>query len=927
MKPWWLLATRSWQTRPARSLLAVLAVALGVGVVVWVTCCYESVRRGVTRTVLEWIGRSHVIIEHTEGVWAVFDESIVHLVRDVRGVQDVTVRTREYVEVTAPVDDGPPTDPGAYQLIEVTGIVPETEPRFRTHEVAEGRFIQPGDEDAIVVERLLAKQLDLGLGDFIYMRPRNSEAGPRRFRIAGIIDRRRASLNQALMTWTRVEAVQSLVELPGKIKGVDILLTDASPENIRRIAETIRERIEADHAARREQGEALERLEVNTTEAQHQKLGAAQGLLRFIMMLLACVVLLTAFFMILGTMSMDVRERTTELGLLRCVGLTRGSLSGLLMLQTLPLGVVGTILGVPLGLALQWLTMRLVPEYLGDMVLSRWGLALAVGGGFLTTLIGAALPALSAFGVSPVEAARPHGAVRLNRFVWVAAVAGVLLVAGHEWVQRGMSAQDGGERFDALAITALLMLYSGCALVAPLVVAIVGRVSVWCAAVVMRLRPQLLGDEIYKSPFRSAAVCCSLMVGLSLIVGLFVWGNSVKRGWQFPSEIPDALLYSYDPLPLDEVRALRDIDGIAEFTVTDDFGFSLSKPRKKSWLESLTGLDQFSRFLAIELEQGFKVVKLTFLEGDEQDALAKLKAGGHLLVTREFARARDKHLGDALRIWVGNDSARFTIAGVVASPGLDIAISFFNATDYFQTYAVGAIMGTLEDAERHFGRRVGKLMLFNFDEAALADGGEQPISALRAGGPRRETESGRMTFAPILRGPIPGDGPQERIVNRILERFDYPIAAFVTARELKNQIDGSIDRVTLILSVIPLVGLVVAALGLANLMAANITSRAKRTAILRAIGVTKSQMSRIVISEALVLGVLGSAMGLGLGMLLGRTSNGMTHLLSGFEPSFAIPWGMVAAGAGLATLLCLVAGLVPALHASRSNIISVLASD
>ena len=99
MRHWWQLATRNWQTRPARAVLASSAVALGVGVVVWVTCCYESVRVSVTEAVLEWIGRSHVIVEPIEGVWAVFDQEVEPIVARIPGVSATTVRTREYVEI------------------------------------------------------------------------------------------------------------------------------------------------------------------------------------------------------------------------------------------------------------------------------------------------------------------------------------------------------------------------------------------------------------------------------------------------------------------------------------------------------------------------------------------------------------------------------------------------------------------------------------------------------------------------------------------------------------------------------------------------------------------------------------------------------------------------------------------------------------
>ncbi len=736
------------------------------------------------------------------------------------------------------------------------------------------------------------------------------------------MDRRRASVNQAMMTWARLDVVQSITRTTGRVKAVDIILDDPSPANIRAFAETLRAKFKDSSGAREASGDPTT-LAVKTTEAQHKRLGAAQSLLQFIMLLLSCVVLLTAFFIIIATMSMGVMERIAELGMLRCVGVTRWQLGGLVALQTIPLGVVGTILGVPLGLALQWLTIQAAPDYLGQFSYNAWGMALAVCGGIGTTALGATAPAIRAFGVAPAEAVRAAGGAAVGRWAWVAAFGGLVLLAVHEAVNRTMATEHSA-LFDIRAILSVVLLYLGAALLVPFVVVVLGRVAVVVAAWLLRLRPQLLGDEIHKAPFRSAAICSGLMVGLSLIVGLVVWGESVKEGWQFPKEFPDAMLYTYVDKSLNEMRALRDTSGIKDFAVADDFAFTLKPPSRFEIVRRLSVLDQFSRMLAIDPDEGFNIVKFTFLEGNRRDALALLKDGGHILTTREFSRKHGKGLGDEVTIWVGDKKATFTVAGVIASPGLDIAISFFNATTYYQTYAVGAIIGTLDDADRLFNRKFGKLLLFNF---AFATGDETRIyseSTQTVGGATKVGPQGRPSFA-LNSGPIPGNGREERIVNSMLERIEFPPKAFVTARELKQHIDRSITRVTLLLSAIPLVGLLIAAIGLGNLMAANVASRAREMAILRAIGVTKNQMLRVVIGEAVVLALIGSATGLVLGLALARTSNLMTERLTGFSPEFAVPWQLIGACAALATLLCILAAMIPARYASRSNIVAALA--
>ncbi|MCZ6815135.1 MAG: ABC transporter permease [Planctomycetota bacterium] len=925
MRHWLQLGTRNWRTKPARTGLAVLAVALGVAVVVWVTCCFESVRRSMNETVLAWIGRSHVVVQHVEGRWAFFDEQVEHDISRVAGVLRTTTRTREFVEIAVAADGkGPPDPTVGFERIEVTGVRPDREHAFRSYKLGDGHFLTSEGRNEVVAERLLADTIGFGVGDWLWVRYVRPSHSAMRVKVVGLLERRRASANQPPMIWMRLPEVQSLCRFQGKIKAVDVILEDASMTGIRRAASEIEELVQARNASHVDSDDA-EVLKVSTTEAQYKQLGAAQALLQFIMMLLSCVVLLTAFFIILATMNMGVMERIRELGLLRCIGVTRWQVCLQVLTETLPIGVIGVVVGVPLGFLLQWVTILAVPEYVGDMVVNRWGLGMAVFGGLATALLGALAPAVRAMAVSPVEATRPQAGERRVSLVWFTTAGGILLILLHEALKRSMSSA-AVDNLGPLAVASVLALYLGFASLTPLVVILLGRVAVRIASVALGLRSQLVGDEIHKAPFRSAAICCGLMVGLSLIVGLVVWGESVKRGWQFPKEFPDAMLYSYDNIDLDVARSLRDTEGVKEFSVADDFSFSLNKPSRLNLFRVFDKFSvKFSRFLAIDPLESERVVKLIFIEGERADAFARLERGGHILVTREFSHARNKHVGDELTIWVGEREASFEVAGVIASPGLDIAISFFNADVYFQTYAVGAIIGSLADAERYFGRSYGKLFLFNFD----FDEGEQQNTAGPVetwGGQTQTTDSGRTTFA-LGPGPVKGDGPEERVVNRMLKRLGFPSKAFVTARQLKLQIESSIDSVTLLLSAIPLVGMIVAALGVANLMTANVASRAHEIAVLRAVGTTRSQVARIVVAEAVILGLLGSLVGVALGVYLGQTSNTMTRLLTGSAPDLTIPWRLVSAGAGLATLLCLLAALLPARYASRSNIVSALSAS
>src|SRR5512142_2501825 len=67
MRHWSQLGIRNWRVRPGRTAGALAAIALGVGVVIWVTCAYESVRLALADQVWLWTGRAQLSVESVYG--------------------------------------------------------------------------------------------------------------------------------------------------------------------------------------------------------------------------------------------------------------------------------------------------------------------------------------------------------------------------------------------------------------------------------------------------------------------------------------------------------------------------------------------------------------------------------------------------------------------------------------------------------------------------------------------------------------------------------------------------------------------------------------------------------------------------------------------------------------------------------------------
>ncbi len=470
----------------------------------------------------------------------------------------------------------------------------------------------------------------------------------------------------------------------------------------------------------------------------------------------------------------------------------------------------------------------------------------------------------------------------------------------------------------SVTLSGVSLLYCGYALLAPALVRFVGNAAAILAAGVLRLRGQLLRDQVGRAAWRSGGICCGLMVGLSLIVSVVVHSESLKAGWDFPKDLAEAFVWTRKPVDTDTAEKARRLPGVKRLTMVNDIHCAIDR-RAPSWLQV-----DMNDFAAGDPDTFFEMAKIEFLQGEPAEAIAKLKRGGYVLVPVEFARTRRKKLGDKLVIRVGRRSAIFEIAGVVESPALEIAASFFQAQTNLMFASTLAVLGTLNDAKRHFGVDEITLLLLDFDlppepvppdftKRDFADVRKSLVSSFIHVDPAKMSIEQRWRWY-----------RQQKVLAEVVKLIGRPEAEVGSIQELKDAIDSDVDRATMLFTAVPAVALIIAALGVGNLMMANVTSRTRQIAVLRAVGATKWQVTRLVIGEAAVLGVLGSALGLTLGVHGARNVNFMTFRMWGLDIGLVVPWGFVALGIAFTVGVCLVAGILPARYASRDNIIEAI---
>lgn len=914
---WRPLAFRNWRQRPGRTAGAILAIALGVAVVVWIASCYASARTWVTDLVQGWVGRTHIYVRHPLGKYGELTTDYLPKLRGLKEVKHLTAVFRHPIAKGAkpadPTDkDAPPPFP---QQIEVFGIDPEHEYDFRKPTLVAGRLLQPGDTQQCVMESGLAELEDVHVGDTYLLYPVVGDPIP--YEVVGIIDKRRIGKFQSGAVYTTIKQVARLRRLNHRVTVINIILHDDSLAGIRRGEILIRHKLRQWAKGRvLEVGSAKERLE---------QMQAAQQHFQDILLRISGCALLTSFFVILTTLTVGVIERITQIGLMRCIALTRTQLVGLLLLEVVPMGTIGIALGVPLGVGLTYLTVWSLPEYfaLESLTISRPGIWMGIFAGAVATLMGVLVwPAPKALMVSPLQASRPQATTRGRLGEIIAAVFGVLLIAQQVWVIYAFPIEN--EYFLPVTTISMLAAFVGFALLAPAAIIVIGQWILSGVAVLMRIRPRIMRDQVALAPWRSAGICCGLMVGLALIVALLVHAESVIHGWRFPKEFPEAYVWSFTPIDEDKIAEVSDVPGVKTVSGFGAYGCFVGEIRTgwRRYMNTLTW------FVTVDPETWPDVVKLQFVEGTLEEAQAKLRRGRHILVAEEFAAIQNKKVGDTVPIHVQNRRVDYTIAGIVTSTAIEMAAGFFEAEAELQVACIGSVVGTIEDFKRNFGQGGVKMFLLNFD---LPPEPVPPDFPDPEKYPFRRTIEGEFEFGlPV--GELSREDQWQRyrevqVLDQIKRVIENEGAWSGSVRELKKRIDREIRSMTHIITVIPAFFLVIAGIGVLNLMTSNIASRSRELALLRAVGMTEFQIQRMVLGEALVLGLMSGVLGLPLGIQLAHASNVFTERMFAYQPELAIPWDWVIGTMVLTVSVCLIAGLWPAHRASRSNVIEALSAN
>lgn len=629
--------------------------------------------------------------------------------------------------------------------------------------------------------------------------------------------------------------------------------------------------------------------------------------------------LLAALFIIFTTLSMGVTERVRQFAVLRAVGLTRGQVAAVIAIESLTLALIGWAGGLLAGWGLLTIASWARPElFRGGAALGAWCVLLtgasAVGGALLAAL----LPAWQATNVQPLEAMSPRRSVRPSlRLGLLAGLAGLLLIAVNPLLVYVLPVADAVRYgiYLALGCTSMSL---GFLLLAPLAIVVSEAVFAPCLARLMGLEPRLVRSQLSNNLWRTLGATVALTVGLGLYVSMMVWGYSMLEPFKPGKWVPDVLAaFQSGGLPDSEVAAVRQVEGvIAEQCLP----LAVEQPRLAS---DITGSRQGSsvtrqdNVILIGLDPRIAfggpqpLVAAEFVQGTAEEAIARLEQGRYCIVPDHFLATTGLKIGDRFGVLPPHQPdqpVEYTIAAAVELPGWHW-MTKFSGLRRRSGRSAAMIFADDDQVRRDFDLRQTNFIWMNIDDrVSVAEVGAalQPIAERNLGLSQPVNAQGTWAMGATMFGSSLRISTPDDVRTRILARADDMIWAMCQ---------------------LPFITLLVTSLGVVNAMLASVRARRWELGVLRALGVTRWSLLRLVLAEGLLIGLVACLLSLAFGILAAWCGTGISQHVSffgGLVTPLIVPWSKLALGLGTTLGLCLAAALWPAISAGRAEPLTLL---
>jgi putative ABC transport system permease protein len=588
------------------------------------------------------------------------------------------------------------------------------------------------------------------------------------------------------------------------------------------------------------------------------------SIFRYILLTFGGIALFVGSFVIANTLSITIAQRTREFATLRTLGASRRQVLTTVVIEALAVGTIASVIGLFLGFALARLLNRLLVAFSIDLpqtglVYATRTVLAALLVGIVVTLLASLRPALRATRVPPIAAVREGATLPPGRFAPVRPYLALAAAAlGIALLALGLFRHGLGTRNVLLLLAGGgVLLFVGVASFASRLVRPLARVLGWPGTRLGGAAGVLARGNAERSPGRTASTASALMIGLALVVFVAVVAAGIRTTFR---------------------AAVEDVFH-ADYAITAQNNFSTIFPSVGRGVEHVPGVTLASsirgdlgraygstvQVSGVEPDVG-RLMTQRWIAGSEA-ALANLGRRGAIL-SRGFANKRHLRLGSHFKL--------------LTTSGRELDL------------VVRAIFRPLRDTPPTLLGDV-TVSTTTFDRSFVQPKNLYTLIDTRGG----------VTAANTAR------------LDRALKAF--PNAKVQTQTEfVDNQLSG-VNQLLGLLFVLLALSIIVSVFGIVNTLVLTVFERTRELGMLRAVGMTRRQVRRMIRYESIVTALIGGALGIVLGLALAGLVTSRISFLT-----YSVPIDQLIAFVIATIVIGILAAILPARRAARLNLLEAL---
>jgi putative ABC transport system permease protein len=603
-----------------------------------------------------------------------------------------------------------------------------------------------------------------------------------------------------------------------------------------------------------------------TEQAQkdEEQAGGFIQIIRYALLAFAGIALFVGAFVIANTLSITIAQRMREFATLRTLGASRRQVMWSVVIEAFVIGVLGSLVGLFLGLVLAKVLNALFVAFgidlpHGSTVFATRTIVVSLLVGTIVTVLASVRPARRATRVPPIAAVREGSVLPPSRFAKYSTVTGLVVLAlGVVAACIGTLAGGipTGPRLLLIGVSVLLLFF-GVSMNAPKIVRPLASVIGKPAQAIGGAPGLLARDNATRNPARTASTASALMIGLALVTFVAIFGAGLRSSFE------------------DAVNKLF----IADYAITATNTFT---PIEAQAGQSLPGKPGVSAVTAI------RAGSARYL-GENADLTAvqpNLNAGV----------AMD---------WTQGDNS---VPGRLGDDG------FFASKKYVEDHHLR--LGSPITLEFPSGKKVSVRLKGVWKEP----NGGSPFAHVSISTKLFDKYVPRPQDLMVLIN-TPGGVSDANTDTLKRDVKNFADAKVQTRDQFKSNFEAPINKLLNLLYALLALSVIVSLVGIINTLVLTVFERTRELGMLRAVGMTRRQVRMMIRYESIATALMGAVLGMAVGLFLGAL---VTHALKSSGIGFAIPWTQLFFFVLASIVVGILAAVIPARRAAGLNVLQAL---